>query len=168
LAVHVDDDAAVLVRQRHALSAGDDLGGVTSGDGKTGRPADGHRVTRRRRPEAETPADERVHRVRLRGARFHAGKAHCPFDGRAAARRARRARQPRLQYGLVTERHVAVYVIVVVVVAGPPVAGRHGPRPVAGRLEPVAAVVVAVAAVAAAFQAARVRGRGGLAREHRD
>lgn len=143
-----------LVGQRHALSAGDDFGGVAPGDGKTGRPADGHRVTRWGRPVVIRMSGGDVRRRR-----FYARKADGPFDGRPPPAR-RRARQPGLQYGLVAERHVTVnMVIIVVVVVVVVTTGRHGSGPVAGDLEPVTTVFVAVAVRAGA------RGPR-LAREH--
>lgn len=152
------------VGQWHALSLRHDLGRAAPGGRETGGPADGHRVTRWRWPEAAPPD-----RVRGRGRR-DAGKADGALDRLAPAHRARGARQPRLQYRFIAERQVAVDVIVrvigvrVVVTAGL----QHGPGPVAARpgrhLEPVATVLVAVAVLAGGL-AARVPG---LAREHDD
>lgn len=153
------------VGQGHALPPGHDLGRAAPGGREAGGPADGHRVARRRWPEAAAPDH-------VRGARGRrdAGKANGALDRRAPAHRARGAGQSRLQYRFVAERQVAVDVIVwmfgvrVVVTAGQ----QHGPGPVAahgrGRrhLEPVATVLVAVAMLAGGL-AARVPG---LAREH--
>lgn len=167
------------VGQGHALPAGlHDLGRVAPGGRETGGPTDGQRVARWRRPEAAAS----VGRIRRRSGRrrLDAGKADGALDrgptaaaAAAPAHRAVGARQPRLQYGLVAERQVAVDVIVRMVVRGVRVfvavtAGpQHGPCPaavVAARhLEPVAAVLVAVAVLAGGCLAARVPG---LAREH--
>lgn len=167
----------VFVGQRHAPPVGL-FGGVASRGGKTGGPADGHRVRGRREPEA-APAAVRV------GRRLDAGEADGALDRRPAAARRRRtsgrARQPRLQYGLVAERDVTVNMVVRVVVAvAVAVAAavtpgrRHGSGPVTGmtvatrlaaHLEPVATVLVAVAVLAVAAFPARVPR---LAGEHRD
>jgi len=98
---------------------------------------------------------------------LHTGKADGPLDRRSSANRTRGARQPRLQYGLVTERQVAVNVIVSFFFGGPMTSTRRRggccPGPIAHGPEPVAAVLVAVAVLLPAPAAASVPG---LAREH--
>lgn len=153
--------------QRHGLPLSDHLCDVPPGGGKTGGSAHGHRIARGWRPEAAPTPQRR----RRRGWRpVHAGKADGPFDGRAPAHRARRARQPRLKYRLVAERQVAVDVIVTFVGVRrrrtlAAADRRHGgPRLVAHGPEAVTAVLVAVAVLLLA-PAASVPG---LARKHDD
>lgn len=165
--MYVDDNSArvivplwrvVFVGQRHALPLGHHFGGgISPGRGETGRSADGHGIARGLGPETAAPDEDR------RRGRFHAGKTHGPLD-RTPAYRTRRARQSGFQYGLVTEGHVTVNVVIRMIVERFPVdaAGQHGPGPVTGAdgLEPVTTVLIAVAVLSLP---ARVPG---LAGEH--
>lgn len=97
---------------------------------------------------------------------MHAGEADGALDdGRPSAHRACRTRQPRLQYRLVAESQIAVYVIVALI-------GRRrlragcGPGPVAHGPEPVTAVFIAVAVLRLTGVPAAASVPG-LAREHR-